>query len=238
MPDELELNVPYTSTDLARLAFNISAKSFSNKRSMYLEKLSEYFEWTYEKRRYILTERKKEGTPARKSKFEIQQEIREPVHEVVRKYPLQTYKSIAQTMMMENVPFVKAHPQQEDTMTRYIKGVMETDYAVGDRVWSDITQLPIRPLTLDQRSYLSLLINQRNGASDEEINFMIKAMEDAGYITMDEAKDLMYENATRNYEEVMQKFKAKYHFRPKLVISWQEGIAFDADYILPPGKKK
>lgn len=122
-------------------------------------------------------------------------------------------------MMIENVPFVKAHPQQEDTMTRYIKGVMETDYAVGDRVWSDITQLPIRPLTLDQRSYLSLLINQRNGASDEEINFMIKAMEDAGYITMDEAKDLMYENATRNYEEVMQKFKAKYHFRPKLVIS-------------------
>ena len=238
MMEELELNTPYTSGELARLAFNISAKTFSNKRSMYLEKLSEYFEWTYEKRRYTLIERKKEGTPARKSRFEIQQEIRQPVHEVVRKYPLQTYKSIAQIMQMEEVPFVKAHPQQEDTMTRYIRGVMETDYAVGEKVWSDITQLPIRPLTLDQRSYLALLINQREGASDEEIGFMIKAMEDAGYISKEEAKDLLYENASKNYEDVMQKFKQKYHFRPKLVVSWQEGIAFDADYILPYGSKK
>ena len=44
MLDELELNVPYTSADLARLAFNVSAKSFSNRRIAYLEKLSEYFE--------------------------------------------------------------------------------------------------------------------------------------------------------------------------------------------------
>ena len=122
-------------------------------------------------------------------------------------------------MKMEDMPFVKAHPQQEETMARYIRGVMETDYAIRERVWSDITQLPIRPLTIDQRTYLSILINQREGASDEEIGFMIKAAEDAGYISKDEAKDLLYENATKNYEEIMQKFKEKYHFRPKLVVS-------------------
>ena len=128
----LELNRPYTSTELARLAFNVSSKSFSNRREQYLEKLSEYYEWKYEKRKYILTAVKKEGTPKRKSRFEIQQEIREPIHDVVRRYPLQTYKSIAQIMQMEGGEFVQAHPQQERTMVRYIEPVMKTDYAVGD----------------------------------------------------------------------------------------------------------
>jgi hypothetical protein len=31
----------------------------------------------------------------------------------------------------------------------------------------------------------------------------------------------------------MNRFKDKYHFRPRLVAFWQEGIAFDADNILP-----
>ena len=40
----LELNKPYTSAELAREAFNISVKSFSNRREQYLAKLSEYYE--------------------------------------------------------------------------------------------------------------------------------------------------------------------------------------------------
>lgn len=41
---DLELNKPYTSAELARIAFNVSAKSFSNRREQYLAKLSEYYE--------------------------------------------------------------------------------------------------------------------------------------------------------------------------------------------------
>lgn len=66
--------------------------------------------------------------------MEIQQEIRNPVHEVVNQYPLQTYVSIARLMQLQNVPYVRRHPQQEDTMVKYIRPVMETDYAIREWV--------------------------------------------------------------------------------------------------------
>lgn len=69
---------------------------------------------------------------SRMSKMEIQQEIRNPIHNVVKKYPLQTYVSIARTMQLEEDPYVKRHPQSEKTMTRYIRPVMETDFAVKE----------------------------------------------------------------------------------------------------------
>ena len=136
-------------------------------------------------------------------------------------------------MDMEDGPFVQEHQYQESTMIKYIQPVMKTDYAVGDWVWSDTTSLPIMPLTQDQKEYLMILINQKNGASADEVNFAIKAAEDAGYITEDEAKELMYENASKNYEEIMSRFKNKYHFRPRLVAKWQEGIAFEDEFIIP-----
>lgn len=66
------------------------------------------------------------------SKVEIQQEIRQPVHDVVNQNSLQTYSSIARTMIDKNDSYVQRHPQQEDTMRRYIRAVMETDYAVKE----------------------------------------------------------------------------------------------------------
>lgn len=49
----------------------------------------------------------------------------------MRKNSLQTYTSIARTMLEEeNNSYVKRHPQKEDTMTRYIRAVMETDFTV------------------------------------------------------------------------------------------------------------
>ena len=70
----------------------------------------------------------------RASKMEIQQEIRNPIHEVVQENPLQTYVSIARNMQQKNDPYVKRHPQKEDTMVRYIRPVMETDFAVKEWV--------------------------------------------------------------------------------------------------------
>lgn len=40
----IELNKPYSSKELAQLVFNVSAKTFSNRRDYYLERLSEYYE--------------------------------------------------------------------------------------------------------------------------------------------------------------------------------------------------
>lgn len=37
---DLELNKPYSSEEIARNIFNVSGKTFSNKRTHYLEKLS------------------------------------------------------------------------------------------------------------------------------------------------------------------------------------------------------
>ena len=167
------------------------------------------------------------------SKMDIQQEIRNPVHDVVNRYPLQTYRSIARIMLSENNEYIQHHPQQETTIAKYIRPVLETDYAVREWVWSDVNQLPIQPLTDDQRSYLLFLIRRKEGLSAEETQFMVKAMEDAGYIDKEEAKDLLYEAATNDYEDIMENFQRKYYFRPRLVASWQEGIAFDADKIIP-----
>lgn len=235
---ELELNKPYTSEEIARNIFNVSGKTFSNKRQMYLERLSQVYEWKIEKRKYILIAKIGDGNLQRQSKMEIQQEIRNPVHEVVNQYPLQTYVSIARLMQLQNVPYVRRHPQQEDTMVKYIRPVMETDYAIREWVWGDVTQTPILPLTEDQREYLMILINKRKGVSLDELAFSIKAAEDSGYISREEAKDLLYGTVTNDYEDVMNAFKTKYHFRPRLVACWQEGIAFDAPYILPYGNKK
>lgn len=85
--------------------------------------------------------------------------------------------------------------------------------------------------------YLKVLMGKKNGLSLDELSFMIKALEDAGYITKDEAKDLLYDTVTKDYEDVMRSFKEKYHFRPRLIADWQEGIAFDADIIIPYGLK-
>lgn len=170
--------------------------------------------------------------------MEIQQEIRNPIHEVVQESPLQTYVSIARNMQQKNDPYTKRHPQKEDTMVRYIRPVMETDFAVKEWVWGDINQTPIKPLTQDQKDYLMILINKRKGVSLDELSFAVKAAEDAGYISKEEAKDLLYDTATTDYEDVMCAFREKFHFRPRLVASWQEGIAFDAPYIIPYGMKK
>lgn len=97
--------------------------------------------------------------------------------------------------------------------------------------------MPIQPLTEDQKSYLMILINRSKGINLDELGFMIKAAEDAGYITAEEAKTLLYETVTKDYEEVMLQFREKYGFRPRLVASWQEGIAFDAPQIIPYGIK-
>jgi hypothetical protein len=35
-------------------------------------------------------------------------------------------------MVQENNSYVRRHQQQEETMTRYIRAVMETDYAVRE----------------------------------------------------------------------------------------------------------
>ena len=153
----------------------------------------------------------------RRSKEEIQQDIREPVHEIVGENRLQTYKSIAQLMIVRNDPYVQRYRQSEGTISKYARGVMETDYAVEEWVWSDINQLPIQPLTQDQKSYLTLLINKKKGMSTDELGFMVKAMEDAGYIGEDEAKDLLYNVITKDYEDVMNGFQQKFNFRPKLV---------------------
>ncbi len=234
---ELELNKPYTSEEIARNEFNVSAKTFSNKRDIYLEKLSSKYKWEYKKRKYILLEKLNDNNLQRASKIEIQQEIRQPVHDVVSKNTLQTYSSIARIMVNNNVSYVKKHPQQENTMVRYIRAVMETDYAVKEWVWGDINQLPIQPLTQDQKEYLTVLMAKKDGLSLDQLSFMIKAMEESGYITKEEAKDLLYDTATKDYEDVMRGFKQKYHFRPRLVADWQEGIAFDADIVIPYGLK-
>ena len=82
-----------------------------------------------------------------------------------------------------------------------------------------------------------VLMGKKNGLSLDQLSFMIKAMEESGYITKEEAKDLLYDTATKDYEDVMRGFKQKYHFRPRLVADWQEGIAFDADIVVPYGLK-
>jgi predicted transcriptional regulator len=60
-------------------------------------------------------------------------------------------------------------------------------------------------------------MGKKDGLSLDQLSFMIKAMEESGYITKEEAKDLLYETATKDYEDVMRRFKMKYNFRPRLV---------------------
>ena len=40
----LEVGKKYSSAEIAKEVFNISAKTFSNRRADYLEKMSEYYE--------------------------------------------------------------------------------------------------------------------------------------------------------------------------------------------------
>ena len=40
----LEVGKSYSSSDIAELVFNVSSKTFSNRRQAYLDKLSQYYE--------------------------------------------------------------------------------------------------------------------------------------------------------------------------------------------------
>lgn len=71
----VELNVPYGAKELADNLFGVSYGTFRNNKQKYLDKLSECYEWKYEKRKYILTAFKQDYTPDLKRSEKLYQEV-------------------------------------------------------------------------------------------------------------------------------------------------------------------
>ena len=230
----MELNKPYKSSEIAEGIFHVSTKTFQNKRKHYEELLSECYDWKYEKKKYILLKEKKQYTPTkRKSRFEIQQEIRVPLHKIINQYPLQTYTTLSKKMEVVQDPFVKEHPQTVKTRAEYAKVVVDVDYGVEEWLWGKVDGADITPITNEQIAFLNALANKKKGYDMEDINIMLRGLVESGFIDEETAKSLLWEAGEADYEHIMYAFEMKYHFRPQLVPKLKEGRAWEYPYLLP-----
>lgn len=230
----MELNKPYKSSEIAEGIFHVSTKTFQNKRKIYEAKLSECYDWKYEKKRYVLLKEKKEYVaPKKKSRFEIQQEIRAPLHKIINQYPLQTYTTLSKKMEVVQDPFVKEHPQTVKTRAEYAKVVVDIDYGVEEWLWGHIDGADITPITNEQITFLKSLAKKKKGYDMRDINIMLQGLVESGFIDEQVAKDLYWEVGKADYEHIMYSFEAKYHFRPQLVPKLKEGMAWEYPYLLP-----
>ena len=240
----VKLNYPYTQKELASEIFGISPNTFKNRKAAYIEKLNECYVWYRYKSKYVLTEEIKPYDKSvgskRASKFEIQQEYRPSIMKTVKKDPVQNSNTIARSLQDNNDPITLRHPQTIQTMSKYIRNVLKVDYGVNGGEWVYVDE-NYRKVPLTQEQLLFIQNKIKNPAkkpyTGDQLNFIAHEYVANGLWTEEEAKNLVYHSGDYDYFSVIDSFEKEYGFRPHFLPKLQEGIAFDAKYIIPDNWK-
>lgn len=240
--DKPELYKFYGRKDISKW-FGISEKTFSNNRQRYLDILGEYYEYRIEKRKYILLKEKKPfpetGLPKSKktSRFEIQQEYREPVARALYRDPYQTYYTLAKKMEDEDYPIIKKYPQSIETRTKYIRGIAKADV--------DVDKMGGKWMRLDENYHLIDLTEEQQQFIDEysDKNLSKIILDICGYIdseiiSPEEGAKMMLRSGLIVYQQMLKDFNKKFGFMPKKIPKMAEGIDFEnppQEYVIPIG---
>lgn len=218
----LELNIPYTSKDLAQQLFKVSPKTFTNKKQEYLEYLKEFYQFDIQGRKIIL---KKELKPfqtrmqsRKQTTIKNTSIYRDLTHKIINYKPLNSGSNIAREIYGNPLrPF----DHEEGTIARYVRGVLKEDFEVMDKQWCKINYdiNTYQPLSVEERCFLIELFRE----TDLSKKIMdITADFKCGNISRKEFQEQVGFVAESKYNRVMDAFKKKFGFRPYKVPNWRE----------------
>lgn len=208
----------YSLTELKR-ALGITDYSWRARNEEYEEYFKEFFDYELKsegrKVIYDIKEWYKEWVPLPKKysedKIERDRFYKEETDRLISKNPWNTGSNIAQQISDKNNRYCHA----TGTIANYVRPILKQDYVLKDdeRVWmeKDYDNYRYMPLTKQQLEFLNGLFQEKMGSSDyADLVSKVKA----GYLTDMEAGLIMFNSEQKNYDIVMQIFKARFGFRP------------------------
>lgn len=206
-----KLNQPYTGSQLAKEVFNITGNTFSKKKQLYLNHLSEYFKWHQEKTKYILDEEIKpyESLKEKNAKEKKMEYYKERTNKIIADEPYNSGSNVARNIQQNN-----KYNVQTDTVSRYVRTILKGFYISFDSRWSRPSEdnLHYIPLTDEELNYLKMLFQSKN--NNNELKYSYCAEYEAGNITKAEFLELLGQAVLVDYNEIMTAFKDKYGYRP------------------------
>lgn len=205
-----QLHTPYTGTQLAETLFQISGRSFANKKQTYLSHLSEYFKWHMEKSKYVLDAEIKpyETLKEKNSKEKKMEYYKQRTDTIIAAEPYNSGSNVARNIQQNN-----KYKVQTDTVSRYVRTILKGFYISFDSRWSKPSEdrLHYIPLTNEELQYLHSLFQSK---SNNELNYTYCAEYEAGNITKEEFLELLGNAVLIDYNEIMLMFQDKYGYRP------------------------
>lgn len=218
----LELNVPYTSKDLAQQLFKVSSKTFTNKKKKYLEYLKQFYQFDTQGRKIILRkELKPFETRMENRKQTVEKNTstyRDLTHKIIGYKSLNSGSNIAREIY--DNPF-KPLDHEEGTIAKYVRGILKEDFEVMDKQWCRINYgtHTYEPLSFEEKCFLMELFKETN--LNKKI-MDITADFKCGNISRKEFQEQVGFVAQSKYNRVMEEFKRKFGFRPYKVPNWQK----------------
>ena len=205
-----QLHTPYTGTQLAEELFNVAGNTFSKKKTLYLNHLSEYFKWHREKSKYILDEELKpyETLKEKNSKEKKMEYYKERTDKIIAAEPYNSGSNVARNIQQNN-----KYKVQTDTVSRYVRTILKGFYISFDSRWSKPSddKLHYIPLSQEELDYLHNLFQTK---SNNELHYSYCAEYEAGNITREEFLELLGHAVLVDYNEIMLMFQDKYGYRP------------------------
>lgn len=219
----LELNVPYTSKDLAQQLFKVSPKTFTSQKKKYLEYLKQFYDFDTQGRKIILRrELKPFETRMANRKQTVERNTstyRDITHKIISYKPLNSGANIAREIY--DNPLKPPFNHEESTIARYVRGILKEDFEIMDKQWCRINYSTntYQPLSFEEKCFLIELFKE----SDLSKKIMdITADFKCGNISRQEFQEQVGFVAQSKYNRVMDAFKEKFGFRPYKVPNWRE----------------
>lgn len=227
---ELELNIPYTQTELVK-ELGISRTTFNNRKEDYLFSLQLAYNFTMTKHQnswiYIFTEKKDEWEkPLVKSKVESNKEqIKKFIKQVIQKDNLQTAANINR-IAWQNDSVIQHLGLKFSTTGEYIRVCMKEMFGKevlegGDdgeilrKVWARLDKdnnkyLPLADELIQE--YFGLIQKGEDVMRDKDAEIFSDYQEKE--ISRKEMIAMLGTNAFNKFQTAMVNFRDKYHFIP------------------------
>lgn len=136
----------------------------------------------------------------------------------VEKQPWNTGSNISRNIIANNK---NIYNHAEATIANYVRPIIKHNFSKEDAQWMRQSEdhLSYEPLTQEQLDYLTYLFDQHN-VNNRKATIMSHYK--SGYITKEEAKELIFDITDTWYGYIMIEFKNKYHFTPQSVCRLEE----------------
>ena len=190
-----------------------------------IDHLQDYIEFHSQKEGkyiyYIITKELKPYEPFKKKSIRAIKFYEEQTSEIVKKEPLQTGINIARNVIEFNNKF----NHKQDTAARYVRPILKSKYQKGKNVWCYLSEDRLQYIPLDEEQ-LEFLYScfEKYHKSKETIDKLgeIETQRLEKEISIEEAKEKVFDIHYDNYLLTKVKFKEKYGFDPIRISEYEE----------------